>query len=133
MKKMQIAKSAIAALAASIALAVPALADGGHWNSGSGSVVATESANWRGGYGSYGGQGNYGHYSGHRRYGDYRRDVCSPREAIGAAHRVGLRNPEIQRISSDVIVVGGRSYGHWARVVFARWSPNCRIVAARGI
>jgi hypothetical protein len=140
MKKTQIALGAFAALAASIALMAPAQAAGGQsWSNGSGPVVATEQANWRGyyggsgSYGFYGDQGRYGNYSGHRRYGDYRQNVCSPREAIGKAYRLGLRRAEIHRISSDVIVVGGHNYGHRARVVFARWSPNCRIIAAQGI
>jgi len=74
------------------------------------------------------------HYRGHRRHGGgYGRNVCQPREAVHKAYRIGLRHPQIQRVSRDVIVVAGRNYGHWARVVFARWSPNCRIIGARGI
>jgi len=73
-------------------------------------------------------------YRGHRRNGGWHgRNICQPREAVHKAYRIGLRHPQIQRVSRDVIVVAGRNYGHWARVVFARWSPNCRIIGARGI
>jgi hypothetical protein len=65
------------------------------------------------------------------RYG--RRGVCQPREAVHKALRFGMHRPGVARISQRAIVVVGWNRGHRAKITFARYTPYCRVLDARGI
>lgn len=66
-------------------------------------------------------------------HGPRHRGICTPREAVHKAWRIGMNRPGIRRIGHDRIVVTGFHRGHHARLVFARYTPRCRVIASRGI
>ncbi len=56
-----------------------------------------------------------------------RRQVCGPRRAVKKAYRLGLNNPQVQRIKERRIIVAGYQYGYRTKMVFKRYS-NCRLI-----
>jgi hypothetical protein len=68
------------------------------------------------------------------RYDRYdRRGVCQPREAVHKALRFGMHRPGVARILPRAIVIVGWNRGHRAEMTFARYTPYCRVLDARGI
>lgn len=59
--------------------------------------------------------------------------ACAPHEAVRKARWLGLRHAGIRRVNHWVIVVAGHHRGHRASIVFARHSPRCNVIDARGI
>lgn len=85
------------------------------------------------------GDRDYGKPRRHYRHGPrkyrrphYGRNYCHPRKAVRKAGNLGLRHAHVRRITDRRIVVTGRKYGHRARLVFARYSPYCALIASRG-
>jgi hypothetical protein len=56
-----------------------------------------------------------------------RQQVCGPRRAVNKAYRLGLNDPQIQRIKERRIVVSGYQYGYRTKMVFKRYS-NCKLI-----
>lgn len=126
---------AIAVVAASAIFATAGNADAGggfslHIGNGYGGGIHIGNG-YHGGYKHHGYGGHYGHkkfhgHAGHKRF-------CHPRRALKKAWHLGVNRPHIKRVNRKKIVVVGYNHGHRAKVVFARKSPRCHVIKARGL
>ena len=66
----------------------------------------------------------------HRHLG---RAICSPRQAIGKAANLGVRNAHIYRLSDRRVYVRGWNRGRPAYVTFQRYSRKCKILRSSNV
>ncbi|MCF6321434.1 MAG: hypothetical protein L3J32_06655 [Rhizobiaceae bacterium] len=56
-----------------------------------------------------------------------RQAICNPRRAVNKAYRLGLNNPQVERVRERRVVVSGYQYGYRTKMVFKRYS-KCKLI-----